>query len=116
MNILPLTGDVTSLPKEIVMNFIGTTGIMTGSGVPTLTIDNGEPIKLNDVVLDDYIYTQCTLVLPQEYTEPGEYKVNFPAGYFSLGDEGDPSPAYEAVTDYQEWFGNQCYHQSHRVK
>lgn len=93
----PATGDVNSLPKEIVMNFIGTTSIMTGSGVPTLTIDNGEPVKLGDVVLDNDIYTQCTLILPQEYTEPGEYKVNFPAGYFSLGDDGDPSPAYEAV-------------------
>ena len=97
INYTPATGDVVSLPKEIVMNFIGTTSIMTGSGVPTLTIDNGEPVKLGDVVLDNEIYTQCTLVLPQEYTEPGEYKVNFPAGYFTLGDNGDPSPAYEAI-------------------
>lgn len=93
----PATGEVTSLPKEIVMNFVGTSSIMIGSGRPTLTINNGEPVTLGDVELDFDIYTQCTLVLPQEYTESGEYKVNFPAGYFSLGDNGDPSPAYEAV-------------------
>lgn len=97
----PATGEVTSLPKEIVMNFVGTNGIMIGSGRPTLTINNGEPVKLNDVDVDSDIYTQCTLTLPQEYTEPGEYKVNFPAGYFMLGDNGKRSPAYEAVWTIQ---------------
>lgn len=34
----------------------------------------------------------CTVVLPQEYTDPGTYVISFPAGYFLLGDEGADAP------------------------
>ena len=36
---------------------------------------------------------RSTVHLPQEYTEAGTYVLDFPEGYFNLGDNGDPSPA-----------------------
>lgn len=92
----PETGNVNSLPQRIDMMFVGITEIGLGSGAPTLTINGGEPIKLNDVELSWDDMNACTIVLPQEYTEAGTYVVNFPAGYFNLGSNGEPAPAISA--------------------
>ena len=75
------------------MFFPGYSTIAIGSGAPALTINGGEAIKLDDVQLDWEIWNLATIVLPQEYTEPGTYVISFPAGYFLLGDTGIDSPA-----------------------
>ncbi|MBP3538163.1 MAG: hypothetical protein J6J93_11595 [Muribaculaceae bacterium] len=88
----PAPGDVTSLPQRIEMLFTDYSSVGIGSGAPTLTIDGAEPIKLGDVELDNDLWNMCTVVLPQEYTDPGTYVISFPAGYFLLGDEGADAP------------------------
>lgn len=89
----PAEGEVASLPASIQMFFPGYSSIAIGAGAPTLTIDGGAPIKLDDVQLDWDIWNMATIVLPQEYTDPGTYVISFPAGYFLLGDAGIDSPA-----------------------
>lgn len=93
VELTPAEGEVTMLPASIQMFFPGYSAIGIGAGAPALTIDGGEAIKLDDVQLDNDIWNLATIVLPQEYTEPGTYVISFPAGYFLLGDNGIDSPA-----------------------
>lgn len=93
----PQEGNVTSLPKEILMMFRDYTTFGLGSGHGTLVIDGGEPIVLPDVAYSDDAENIGIITLPQEYTEAGTYTVTFPAGCFNLGDNGETSPEFSAT-------------------
>lgn len=95
VSLTPEEGEVGSLPEDINMYFLDTNSIGIGSGYPTLTIDGGEPIRLDDVELDWDVLNLAILHLPQTYTEAGTYVISFPAGYFTLGDDGKEAPALE---------------------
>lgn len=93
VQLTPAPGTVNVLPKDIEILFPDYSEIGLGSGAPGLTIDGGDRIKLNDADLDWDIWNMATVHLPQEYTEAGTYVLDFPEGYFNLGDNGDSSPA-----------------------
>lgn len=93
VQLTPAPGTVTVLPEDIEIIFPDYDSIGLGSGAPGLTIDGGDRIKLGDADLDWDIWNMATVHLPQEYTEAGTYVLDFPEGYFNLGDNGDPSPA-----------------------
>ncbi|MDE6854113.1 MAG: hypothetical protein K2J38_03555 [Muribaculaceae bacterium] len=101
VQLTPAPGTVSVLPKDIEILFPDYSEIALGSGVPGLTIDGGDRIKLDDASLDWDIWNMAIVHLPQEYTEAGTYVIDFPAGYFNLGESGTPSPAlsftYEIV-------------------
>ena len=89
--ITPAEGEVTEL-ESIEIIFSDYQEISLGSGVPTLTVNNAEPVKLADAALDFDIWNMATQSLGQKYTEPGEYVITYPAGYFNLGTDGKTSP------------------------
>lgn len=90
--ITPAPGKVAELSKiDIVFKNFSEVGL--GSGRPSLTIDGGEPIVLEDAIPDFDIWNKITLDLGKTYTEPGTYVVSFPAGYFE-DDQWNPVPAF----------------------
>lgn len=89
----PAEGDVTELPERIEMLVTNYSEFGLGSGVPSLTINDGEPVKLADIELDMELWNKGYILLPQSYTEAGKYVISFPEGMLMLGAEGVASPA-----------------------
>ncbi len=90
ITINPVPGEIESL-SVIEITFDDYSEVGVNSGVPTLSIDGGDPVRLNDVELDWDIWNKCMLNLGQTYTAAGTYVITFPAGYFLLGEDGDLS-------------------------
>lgn len=91
----PAEGNVTVLPAEIILTFVDEYAMGPGSGRATLAIDGGEAIELSDLTFDwDDELNVLRQPLPQEYTENGTYVISFPEGYFLVGDDAIPYPAF----------------------
>ncbi len=91
----PEEGNVTSIPQSISIKFNDYGEAGGGMGKATLTIDGGAPINLPDAEFgQDWNEMIQGTGSDTEYTEKGTYVFSFPAGYFSLGGNGDPSPAF----------------------
>lgn len=113
VSVEPAPGVVTSIPATIEITFEDCSEIALGSGKPTLTIDGGQPIELDDAVYDDIVWNRVSQSLGKEYTEPGTYVISYPNGYFNdqNGDPvgafsltyvikgGEPAPAVNVTTD-----------------
>lgn len=95
----PEEGPVSSIPQVIRILFNDYDSVMGGMGKATLSINGGEPEYLGDVDYD-FADERLNLILQPtgaapEYTEKGTYVFSFPAGYFSLNYNGEPSPAFD---------------------
>lgn len=87
---VPAEGTVKSLD---VVEIHFPEGPMMGNGHPSLSIDGGTPIVLNDpemIIPEDFSDPSCTFVLtlPETYTANGTYEITFPKGFFQ-GMSGD---------------------------
>ncbi|MDE5843755.1 MAG: hypothetical protein K2H35_08490, partial [Muribaculaceae bacterium] len=94
---VPAEGDVEMLPGTITIFFDNYESVNPGSGIATLTIDGGEPINLPaaDIDWDDFEnFNKILQPLDKEYTDKGTYVIDFPDGYFSLGEDFLSSPAF----------------------
>ncbi len=94
--VTPEPGAVTEL-SEIVLDFAE--GPMLSEGFPTLKIDDNEPIRLDDPMVEypeDWLDPSCKYIqtLPQTYTEKGVYVITYPYGYFN-NFMGEPLAAIE---------------------
>lgn len=92
----PAEGEVTSL-SSIDIIFDDYTTVGAGSGKATMTVDGGESIVLPDAefgVEFNEMIQPLTKSSEVTITEAGTYVITFPAGYFNLGDAGDPSPEF----------------------
>lgn len=95
MNVVadPAAGEVDEL-SQVLLTFTDYESVGGGSGKATLTKDGGEAENLPDA---QYAVEMNQMVQPIGRTikEDGSYTISFPAGYFGLGDDGDPSSAFE---------------------
>ncbi len=94
----PAEGNVTSIPEYLRIVFDDYSEVGPGMGKATLTINDEAPITLGDTEFDWEderlnLLLQGTGATP-EYTAEGTYVFSFPAGYFALGSNGAPSPAF----------------------
>ncbi|MDE6810828.1 MAG: hypothetical protein K2J15_00590, partial [Muribaculaceae bacterium] len=96
VTVLPAEGKVASLPAQIVIYFDDYEEVGPGMGKATLTINGETPVNLPDSDIDweDDALNKILQPLGQEYTADGTYVISFPKGYFSLGANGDASPAF----------------------
>lgn len=60
-----------------------------GMGKASLTKPDGTTVTLPDAELDMELYNKAIQHLGDKHEEDGNYVVTFPAGYFTLGAEGD---------------------------
>ncbi|MDE6272506.1 MAG: hypothetical protein K2M31_05820 [Muribaculaceae bacterium] len=94
----PAEGNVTSIPQYLRILFDDYDEVGAGMGIATLSVNDQTPSNLGDLEYD-WEDDRLNLILQgtganPEYTADGTYVFSFPAGYFSLGSEGAPSPAF----------------------
>lgn len=95
LDVTPAKGStLKELGGDIVIIFKDYSEIAIGSGKATIT-HNGVTENLGDAQTDFDVWNKAIQPLGKKYTEAGTYTISFPEGYFGLGADGDPCPAFE---------------------
>ncbi|MDE6010634.1 MAG: hypothetical protein K2F87_04200 [Muribaculaceae bacterium] len=94
VNVTPAAGKVEALPELLTIVFTDYDEIAAGAGKATIQLNDETPVALPDLTFDwDAPLNEMQQPLG-EYagkTDEGTYTVTFPAGYFQLGANGNPS-------------------------
>ena len=91
----PAEGEVEQV-STLTLTFPDFSSASLGSGKATMTLPSGDVVNLPDAEWGaaDNQMVQKLNTQGGSATDPGDYVIAFPEGYFNLGDNGDPSPAF----------------------
>ncbi|MDE7080088.1 MAG: hypothetical protein K2O78_00320 [Muribaculaceae bacterium] len=97
---------LTALPSRLLLTFTDYETAGVGAGRATIQYNAQEPENLPDAgidwSIDDLNVLEQQLGKYAGATEYGTYTINFPEGYFNLGEQGDPCPAMTVVYTVSE--------------